>query len=127
MARVRENWERLVRATLNREQLRSAGQGHERTSSVFAGEVPPSLVKSTNIDAILQAADEIQSEDPSVSRIRESVSLSPPPSLPPSLPLLLNFKFWSVSFFYFQYCFGVDNLFCTVIAIVACFQGSFKL
>ncbi|XP_040989322.1 callose synthase 10 [Juglans microcarpa x Juglans regia] len=69
MARVRENWERLVRATLNREQLRSAGQGHERTPSGIASAVPPSLVKSTNIDAILQAADEIQSEDPSVSRI----------------------------------------------------------
>ncbi|KAG2676079.1 hypothetical protein I3760_12G034700 [Carya illinoinensis] len=69
MARVRENWERLVRATLSREQLRSAGQGHQRTPSGIAGAVPPSLVKSTNIDAILQAADEIQSEDPSVSRI----------------------------------------------------------
>ncbi|KAG6683863.1 hypothetical protein I3843_12G034300 [Carya illinoinensis] len=81
MARVRENWERLVRATLSREQLRSAGQGHQRTPSGIAGAVPPSLVKSTNIDAILLAADEIQSEDPSVSRICESLSLFPLPSL----------------------------------------------
>jgi callose synthase len=58
-----------VRATLQREQLRNAGQGHERIPSGIAGAVPPSLVKSTNIDEILQAADEIQSEDPNVARI----------------------------------------------------------
>ncbi|KAI4336268.1 hypothetical protein L6164_014813 [Bauhinia variegata] len=69
MARVRDNWERLVRATLKREQLRNAGQGHERTPSGIAGAVPPSLAQTTNIDAILQAADEIQSEDPHVARI----------------------------------------------------------
>ncbi|XP_077236924.1 glucan synthase-like 8 [Tasmannia lanceolata] len=69
MARVYSNWERLVRATLQREQLRSAGQGHGRTSSGLAGAVPPSLVKTTNIDAILQAADEIQDENPNVARI----------------------------------------------------------
>ncbi|KAI9108924.1 hypothetical protein K1719_020229 [Acacia pycnantha] len=69
MARVRDNWERLVRATLRREQLRTAGQGHERTSSGIAGAVPPSLAQTTNVDAILQAADEIQSVDPNVARI----------------------------------------------------------
>ncbi|KAE8123986.1 hypothetical protein FH972_018899 [Carpinus fangiana] len=69
MSRVQGNWERLVRATLQREQLRNAGQGHERISSGIAGAVPPSLVKSTNIDEILHAADEIQSEDPHVARI----------------------------------------------------------
>ncbi|XP_021638598.2 callose synthase 10 isoform X2 [Hevea brasiliensis] len=69
MARVYDNWERLVRATLNREQLRTAGQGHERTPSGIAGAVPPSLVRTTNIDAILQAADEIQEEDAIVARI----------------------------------------------------------
>ncbi|XP_038685506.1 callose synthase 10 isoform X2 [Tripterygium wilfordii] len=69
MARVYDNWERLVRATLKREQLRSAGQGHERTPSGIAGAVPPSLVRTTNIDLILQAADEIQTEDPNVARI----------------------------------------------------------
>lgn len=69
MARVYGNWERLVRATLNREQLRNAGQGHERTPSGIAGAIPPSLGRSTNIDAILQAADEIQDEDPNVARI----------------------------------------------------------
>ncbi|KAH9776609.1 callose synthase 10 [Citrus sinensis] len=69
MARVYDNWERLVRATLNREQLRTAGQGHERIGSGIAGAVPPSLGRTSNIDAILQAADEIQDENPNVARI----------------------------------------------------------
>ncbi|KAK9278786.1 hypothetical protein L1049_028364 [Liquidambar formosana] len=69
MSRTSSNWERLVRATLQREQLRNAGQGHGRTPSGIAGAVPPSLDRTTNIDAILQAADEIQSEDPDVARI----------------------------------------------------------
>ena len=68
MARVYDNWDRLVRATLKREQLRNVGQGHERTSSGIAGAVPASL-GSSNIDAILQAADEIQEENPNVARI----------------------------------------------------------
>ncbi|XP_059644650.1 callose synthase 10 isoform X2 [Cornus florida] len=69
MASAYDNWGRLVRATLQREQLRLPGQGHERTPSGIAGAVPPSLRRATNIDAILQAADEIQSEDPNVARI----------------------------------------------------------
>ncbi|XP_058086685.1 callose synthase 10 isoform X2 [Magnolia sinica] len=69
MARVFDNWERLVRATLQREQLRNAGQGQGRSSSGLASAVPPSLGRSTNIDLILQAADEIQEEDPNVARI----------------------------------------------------------
>ncbi|KAF6157565.1 hypothetical protein GIB67_004503 [Kingdonia uniflora] len=69
MVSVYGNWERLVRATLQREQLRSGKQGHERTSSGIVGTVPASLSKTTNIDAILQAADEIQAEDPNVARI----------------------------------------------------------
>ncbi|XVF11615.1 hypothetical protein REPUB_Repub08aG0042500 [Reevesia pubescens] len=71
MARAYRNWERLVRATLDREQLRDAGQGYERRPSGIAGAVPlpPSLGRATNIDAILQAADEIQAEDPNVARI----------------------------------------------------------
>lgn len=70
-ARVYDNWERLVRATLQREQLRSAGQGAGRATTGLAGAVPPSLV-STNIDQILQAADDIEDEDPNVARIRQS-------------------------------------------------------
>lgn len=67
MARVQENWERLVRAVLRSEQRAS----HERTPSGIAGAVPDSLQRSTNINAILQAADEIQSEDPNIARIRK--------------------------------------------------------
>ncbi|XP_045803475.1 callose synthase 10 [Trifolium pratense] len=65
----RDNWEKLVRATLKREQLRNAGQGHARHPSGIAGAVPPSLAQTTNVDLILQAADDIQSEDPNVARI----------------------------------------------------------
>lgn len=73
MSRVYENWERLVRATLRREQLRQSGPGHGRTPSGIAGSVPDSLQRSTNINAILQAADEIQDENPNVARICESL------------------------------------------------------
>lgn len=66
---VSENWERLVRATLKREQLRSAGQRPGQSASGLAGAVPPSLGRTTYIDAILQAADEIEDEDPNVARI----------------------------------------------------------
>jgi callose synthase len=68
MAGVYNNWERLVRATLRREQLPHAGQGHDRRPSGIAGAVPDSL-QTTNINAILQAADDIQAEDPNVARI----------------------------------------------------------
>lgn len=71
MSRVYDNWERLVRATLRQEQLRPTGQGHERVSSGIAGAVPDSLQKTTNVNAILQAADEIQTEDPNVATIRK--------------------------------------------------------
>jgi len=75
MVRARENWEKLVRATLKREQHRNAGQGHARVPSGIAGAVPPSLAQTTNIDLILQAADEIQSEDPNVARICKCFNL----------------------------------------------------
>ncbi|XP_042505400.1 callose synthase 10-like isoform X2 [Macadamia integrifolia] len=69
MARIYDNWDRLVRATLRREQLRNAGKGQDRVSGGLSGDVPPSLRRTTNIDAILQAADEIEDEDPNVARI----------------------------------------------------------
>ncbi|WOL18279.1 callose synthase 10 [Canna indica] len=66
---VHENWERLVRATLQQEQLRGAGQGPSGgTAEGIAGDVPPSLV-SSNIDLILRAANEIEDEDRNVARI----------------------------------------------------------
>ncbi|XP_057970390.1 callose synthase 10 [Malania oleifera] len=84
MARVYGNWERLVRATLQREKLRNAGKSHERTPSGIAGAVPPSLGRTTNIDAILQVADEIQSEDPNVARILCEQAYSMAQNLDPS-------------------------------------------
>uniref|UniRef100_A0A6M2EI67 1,3-beta-glucan synthase n=1 Tax=Populus davidiana TaxID=266767 RepID=A0A6M2EI67_9ROSI len=80
MSRVSKNWERLVRATLKRE----LGQGHERMSSGIAGAVPASLGRTTNIDAILQAADEIQDEDPNVARILCEQAYSMAQNLDPS-------------------------------------------
>ncbi|KAI9381338.1 hypothetical protein POPTR_015G089500v4 [Populus trichocarpa] len=80
MSRVTNNWERLVGATLKRE----LGQGHERTSSGIAGAVPPSLARTTIIDAILQAADEIQDEDPNVARILCEQAYSMAQNLDPS-------------------------------------------
>ncbi|KAE9454600.1 hypothetical protein C3L33_13490, partial [Rhododendron williamsianum] len=72
MVRSSENWERLVQATLRREKLRHEGRGgHERVQSGIAGSVLPSLTRETNIDLILQASDEIQSEDPNVARIQK--------------------------------------------------------
>ncbi|KMZ58556.1 1,3-beta-glucan synthase [Zostera marina] len=67
MSRVSRNWERLVRAVLRTRP--SGGGGRVPPSTGLADAVPPSLVKSTNIDAILQAADEVQDEDPNIARI----------------------------------------------------------
>eukprot|EP01018_Ginkgo_biloba_P028898 Gb_01752 [translate_table: standard] len=70
MSRPETNWERLVRAALQRERLRSGGgQAPGRVSSGIAGAVPSSLGNTANIDAILKAADEIQDDDPNVARI----------------------------------------------------------
>lgn len=69
-----------MRATLKRE----LGQGHERMSSGIAGAVPASLGRTTNIDAILQAADEIQDEDPNVARILCEQAYSMAQNLDPS-------------------------------------------
>ncbi|KAL3623862.1 Callose synthase 10 [Castilleja foliolosa] len=72
MARVNDNWERLVRAVFRSQQR----EGHERTPSGIAGSVPDSLQRTTNVNAILQAADEIQSEDPNVARILMAYSMA---------------------------------------------------
>ncbi|XP_078446407.1 callose synthase 9-like [Wolffia australiana] len=67
MSRVEANWERLVRAALRWERLGSEGGG--RYGSGIAGSVPSSLGNNLHIDEILRAADEIQKEDPNISRI----------------------------------------------------------
>ncbi|XAR54565.1 1,3-beta-glucan synthase, partial [Bertholletia excelsa] len=67
MSRVEDLWERLVRAALRRE--RTGNDAYGRPTGGIAGYVPSSLAKNRDIDAILRAADEIQDDDPNVSRI----------------------------------------------------------
>ncbi|QCE05705.1 callose synthase [Vigna unguiculata] len=67
MSRVEELWERLVRAALRRE--RTGEDAYGRPVGGIAGNVPSALAKNRDIDEILRVADEIQDDDPSVSRI----------------------------------------------------------
>ncbi|OIW12800.1 hypothetical protein TanjilG_24733 [Lupinus angustifolius] len=67
MSRVEERWERLVRAALRRE--RTGGEAYGRPVGGIAGNVPSALAKNRDIDEILRVADEIQDEDPNISRI----------------------------------------------------------
>ncbi|KAJ4775037.1 GLUCAN SYNTHASE-LIKE 8 family protein [Rhynchospora pubera] len=61
--RALDNWERLVRAILQREHLLSS-------AATGTGTAPASLGgKAADIDRILQAANEIEDEDPNVTRI----------------------------------------------------------
>ncbi|MQL91246.1 hypothetical protein Taro_023861 [Colocasia esculenta] len=67
MSRVEANWERLARAALRWE--RAGADDARRPVSGIAGNVPASLGNNLHIDEILRAADEIQEEDPNISRI----------------------------------------------------------
>ncbi|XWS71098.1 hypothetical protein CRYUN_Cryun03dG0108600 [Craigia yunnanensis] len=67
MSRAEELWERLVRAALRRERFGMGAIG--QPVGGIAGYIPSSLANNRDIDAILRAADEIQDEDPNVSRI----------------------------------------------------------
>ncbi|KOM36575.1 hypothetical protein LR48_Vigan02g272500 [Vigna angularis] len=67
MSRAEELWERLVRAALRRE--RTGEDAYGRPVGGIAGNVPSALAKNRDIDEILRVADEIQDDDPSVSRI----------------------------------------------------------
>ncbi|CAI9106685.1 OLC1v1005889C1 [Oldenlandia corymbosa var. corymbosa] len=67
MSRAEELWERLVRAALRRQ--RHGADAFGRVDGGIAANVPSSLSNNRDIDDILRAADEIQDEDPSVSRI----------------------------------------------------------
>ncbi|KAL4289406.1 hypothetical protein AHAS_Ahas19G0383000 [Arachis hypogaea] len=67
MPRVEELWERLVRAALRRERIGDDAYG--RPVGGIAGNVPSALAKNRDIDEILRVADEIQDDDPNVSRI----------------------------------------------------------
>ncbi|KAL6641747.1 hypothetical protein ACP70R_019928 [Stipagrostis hirtigluma subsp. patula] len=73
--RVAENWERLVRAALKRDRDHHRPAGGAAAAAASAGglglaaAVPASLGRTTNIEQILQAADDIEDEDPNVARI----------------------------------------------------------
>ncbi|XP_024020738.1 callose synthase 9 isoform X2 [Morus notabilis] len=67
MSHVEDLWERLVRSVLRRE--RTGKDAYGRPVEGIAGYVPSSLANNRDIDEILRAADEIQDEDPNVSRI----------------------------------------------------------
>ncbi|KAF5748794.1 callose synthase 9-like [Tripterygium wilfordii] len=67
MSRVDDLWERLVRAALRSIRIGTDALG--RPVSGIAGNVPSSLANNRDIDTILRAADEIQDEDPNISRI----------------------------------------------------------
>ncbi|KAF3791246.1 Callose synthase 9 [Nymphaea thermarum] len=68
MSRVETNWERLVEAVLSKER-RGGADAFGQAVSGIAGNVPSSLARSADIDAILRAADEVQEDDPNVARI----------------------------------------------------------
>lgn len=67
MSRVEDLWERLVRSVLRRE--RTGKDAYGRPIDGIAENIPSSLANNRDIDEILRAADEIQDEDPNVSRI----------------------------------------------------------
>ncbi|XP_072963967.1 callose synthase 9 [Typha angustifolia] len=67
MSRAEVNWERLVRAALRSQRVGVGLHGQPETG--IAGIVPSSLGNNMHIEEILRAADEIQKEDPSISRI----------------------------------------------------------
>lgn len=73
MSHVEELWERLVRAALRMERTGADAYGLPATG--IAGNVPSSLANNRDIDEILRAADEIQGDDPNISRIRMSSSV----------------------------------------------------
>lgn len=67
-------WERLVRAALR--GRRAGGDLFRQPEAGLAANVPSSLANK-DIDDILRAADEIQDDDPNVSRIRTCSPLCP--------------------------------------------------
>jgi callose synthase len=65
--RVLDNWERLVGAAQQRGHISTS-----KPSAGLAGAAPASLGgRAADIDRILQAANEIEEDDPNVARIRK--------------------------------------------------------
>ena len=69
--RAADNWERLVRAALKRDRDHLRAGGAAAGGLGLAAAVPASLGRTTNIEQILQAADDIEAtqvQTPSYSR-----------------------------------------------------------
>ena len=69
------NWEKLFNALHERNNASSSSAstlGSSDSSATLGGFVPASLGQSSNINSILQVANEIQPEHPNVARIRKS-------------------------------------------------------
>lgn len=66
-----DNWERLVIAASQRQHLSSSStSGPGGAAGGLAGAAPSSLGgRASDIDRILQAANEIEEDDPNVARI----------------------------------------------------------
>jgi hypothetical protein len=97
--RVAENWDRLVRAALKRDRDQHRA-GAAAAGTGLASAVPASLGRTTNIEKILQAADDIEDEDPNVARIRMLLL---------SRSRFAHLGFWNCSFGA-QFCFPTPGL-----------------
>lgn len=68
--RVLVKWEKLVEKALARSSYNRDGRGRESSSGQRGERAPQSLAQQADIDAVLQAADEIEHESIQVARIR---------------------------------------------------------
>ena len=95
--RAADNWERLVRAALKRDRDHLRAGGAAAGGLGLAAAVPASLGRTTNIEQILQAADDIEDENPNVARIRKQSPILIHP-LPPFVRLVQGWSWqliWS--------------------------------
>ncbi|RZB89763.1 Callose synthase 9 isoform B [Glycine soja] len=108
MSRAEEHWERLVRAALRRE--RTGDDAYGRPVGGIAGNVPSALAKNRDIDEILRVADEIEDDDPNISRILCEHAYSLSQNLDPNsegrgvlqfktglMSVIKNFAAWSLN------------------------------
>jgi len=71
--RVLVKWEKLVEKALVRSSYNRDGRGRGSNSGQRGERAPQSLAQQADIDAVLQAADEIGQENIQVARIRKFV------------------------------------------------------
>lgn len=67
--RVLVKWEKLVEKALLRSSYNRDGRGRGSNSGQRGERAPQSLAQQADIDAVLQAADEIGQDNPIVARI----------------------------------------------------------